>query len=322
MSDLRIQYDEEMVGAGHPTKEDTLNRLMLAEHDSTGLHQRATLPAQEEDPATAAAQGALYVKNSGGQAELFFRGAQSGAVTQITKGGAVSGNQAAALVGCLPAWSSAEAFTMTSGEVDILGSLYQVPAVLTKSGQSDLTASAWLYLKATPPASGSGLDESCLSLDLTAPVWSDAYKAWYIGSGRVIGVLRSDASGGLAPFSCDGRTFQLSSGSIFPLSTSSPATSATALGVGLPALGRLWWYGQAYLSQANAQTYWVYMGSDGTEGSTAGAIAKQNAPGDYVTPFSMMTDASGNVYYHVYWSGTGSLQIHCRGFALPAGLAR
>lgn len=38
MSDQRIQYDEEMVGAGHPTKSDTLNRLMLVEHNSDGTH--------------------------------------------------------------------------------------------------------------------------------------------------------------------------------------------------------------------------------------------------------------------------------------------
>ncbi len=40
MSDLRIQYNEEMVGAGHPTKSDTLNRLMLAEHNHDGTHQQ------------------------------------------------------------------------------------------------------------------------------------------------------------------------------------------------------------------------------------------------------------------------------------------
>lgn len=39
MADLSIQYDEEMVGAGHPTKEDTLNRLVLAEHNSDGTHK-------------------------------------------------------------------------------------------------------------------------------------------------------------------------------------------------------------------------------------------------------------------------------------------
>ena len=322
MSDLRIQYDEEMVGAGHPTKEDTLNRLMLADHDSAGLHQRATLVVQEDDPDTETDQAALYVKNSGGLAELFFRGADGGEVIQLTSDGELNGVQAATLVGCLPAWSSANIFTLTSGEVDIRGSLYRISSTLTKDGQSGFATYTWLYIKLSAPSSGNELDADCVALDATPPQWSDAYKAWYIDTERVIGMIRSDASGGLEPFSCDGGIFQLSSGSIFPLSTSSPAASATALGVGLPALGRLWWYGQAYLSQANAQTYWVYMGSDGTDGSTAGAIAKQNAPGDYVTPFSMMTDASGNVYYHVYWSGSGSLQLHCRGFALPAGLAR
>ncbi|MCB2192967.1 MAG: hypothetical protein KQI62_15455 [Deltaproteobacteria bacterium] len=322
MSDLRIQYDEEMVGAGHPTKEDTLNRLMLAEHDSAGLHQRTTLLVQEADPDTETDQAALYVKESSGLAELFFRGADGGEVTQLTKGGAVSGSGSAALVGCLPAWSSANVVTLGSGEVDIQGSLCQISSTLTKTGLSGFSAHTWLYLKVQAPASGSEIDAACITLDTTAPSWSDVYKAWYIGPERVIGVMRSDGSGGIASFSCDGRTYQISSGSIFLLNTSSPATSPTALGVGLPSLGRLWWYGQIYMSQANAQVYWIYMGSDGTEGSSAGAIAKQNAPGDYITPFSMMCDAAGNVYYHVYWSGSGSVQVHCRGFALPAGMAR
>ncbi len=39
MSDLRIQYQEEMVGAGHPAKADTLNRLVLAEHGIDGAHK-------------------------------------------------------------------------------------------------------------------------------------------------------------------------------------------------------------------------------------------------------------------------------------------
>ncbi|MBU1274085.1 MAG: hypothetical protein KJ720_01790 [Proteobacteria bacterium] len=322
MSDLRIQYDEEMVGADHPTKEDTLNRLMLAEHDSAGLHQRATLVVQGADPDTGAGQAALYTKESGGLAELFFRGAGGGEVLQLTKAGAVSAGAPAAITGCLPAWSSASAFTLGSGALDIGGSLFEIPGAITKTGQSGFAANTWLYLKVYAPASGNEIDAAAVALDATTPQWSDAYKAWYIGTERVVGVMRSDGSGGLAAFSCDGKIFQLSTTSIFALSTSSPATTATALSVGLPALGRLWWYGQAYLNQANAQTYWVYMGSDGTEGSAAGAIAKQNAPGEYVTPFSMMSNASGNVYYHVFWSGSGSLQIHCRGFALPAGMAR
>ncbi|MBN2437975.1 MAG: hypothetical protein JXL20_05170 [Deltaproteobacteria bacterium] len=38
-ADQRIQYTEEMVGAGHPTKGDTLNRLMLIEHNTDGTHK-------------------------------------------------------------------------------------------------------------------------------------------------------------------------------------------------------------------------------------------------------------------------------------------
>ncbi len=38
-ADQRIQYTEEMVGAGHPTKSDTLNRLTLVEHNTDGTHK-------------------------------------------------------------------------------------------------------------------------------------------------------------------------------------------------------------------------------------------------------------------------------------------
>jgi len=41
MSDQRIQYTEEMVGNGHPTKADTLNRFGNVEHDTDGTHQKA-----------------------------------------------------------------------------------------------------------------------------------------------------------------------------------------------------------------------------------------------------------------------------------------
>ena len=47
-ADQRIQSTEEMVGAGHGTKADTLNRLTLVEHDSDGTHNAtavATLKA-------------------------------------------------------------------------------------------------------------------------------------------------------------------------------------------------------------------------------------------------------------------------------------
>lgn len=39
MADLSIQYTEEMVGANHPSKADTLNRMALVEHNNTGVHK-------------------------------------------------------------------------------------------------------------------------------------------------------------------------------------------------------------------------------------------------------------------------------------------
>ena len=39
MADQRIIYTEEMVGASHPTKDDTLNRHALIEHDNDGTHK-------------------------------------------------------------------------------------------------------------------------------------------------------------------------------------------------------------------------------------------------------------------------------------------
>jgi hypothetical protein len=38
MADQRIAYTEEMVGSGHPTKADTLNRLALVDHGTDGQH--------------------------------------------------------------------------------------------------------------------------------------------------------------------------------------------------------------------------------------------------------------------------------------------
>ena len=43
MTDQRIQYTEQMVGANHPTLPDTLNRALLVEHNSDGTHDAANV---------------------------------------------------------------------------------------------------------------------------------------------------------------------------------------------------------------------------------------------------------------------------------------
>ena len=49
MANLRILATEEMVGYGHATKTDTLNRLMMVEHNEDGTHISAVLKNIIED---------------------------------------------------------------------------------------------------------------------------------------------------------------------------------------------------------------------------------------------------------------------------------
>src|SRR3990170_1471590 len=44
MADQRILYNEQMVGSGHPSKADTLNRLALVEHNVDGTHTYSSDP--------------------------------------------------------------------------------------------------------------------------------------------------------------------------------------------------------------------------------------------------------------------------------------
>ncbi|MFH2127651.1 MAG: hypothetical protein ABIK12_14135, partial [Pseudomonadota bacterium] len=237
-----------------------------------------------------------------------------------TQGGVLNAGPPAAIAGCLPAWVSSSSFTLGSGALDILGKPYVIPSTLTKSGLSGFSASVWLYLKAAAPASGNELSAGEISLDATSPSWSDTYKAWYIGSDRVIDVLRSDGSGNLAETRNNGRVV-FASPSAF-LSTSSPATSDTALSVGLPPLGSLLFYGSIYVSLSNAQAYQVFMSCYSATSGNGDLIHEGYAPASYGRPFTKMASASQQVTYKTVWNGNGSLALYLHGFALPAGMRR
>ena len=62
MADQTIQYTEEMVGAGHPTKADTLNRALLVDHNTDGTHEKLTVGSD--------ADGDMYYRASSALARL------------------------------------------------------------------------------------------------------------------------------------------------------------------------------------------------------------------------------------------------------------
>ena len=103
MADQRIVYTEEMVGAGHPTKTDTLNRLALVEHATDGTHDTVTLNKQTSAPSTTSDQGAVYTKVIDSAAELFYRADSDGDETQLTSGGALNISGGGAGHGLMPA---------------------------------------------------------------------------------------------------------------------------------------------------------------------------------------------------------------------------
>ncbi|MCB2227257.1 MAG: hypothetical protein KQH53_11320 [Desulfarculaceae bacterium] len=186
MADLRIAYDEEMVGAGHPTKEDTLNRLVLAEHNSDGTHKNAS-------PGLLLGLGCEY--------------------------------------------ASASSVLLKPGGLEMGGVLYRAETAITLGGLGGLSADTWYYLMATPPATGSELSASEISLQAGAPAFDGAKNGWYSGSARCLGCLLTDGSGGVLEFFTSGGWWVPN----VPLLVvnGAPGSGWTSVNANLPALGRL-----------------------------------------------------------------------------------
>jgi hypothetical protein len=85
-SNLKIQYNERMTGENHPTRTDTLNRLMAPDHEQDGHHKWVMLH-ENANQSTGADQFLLLAKNDGTQTELYGRSESDGTVFQITKDG-------------------------------------------------------------------------------------------------------------------------------------------------------------------------------------------------------------------------------------------
>ncbi|MEW5911287.1 MAG: hypothetical protein AB1814_01925 [Thermodesulfobacteriota bacterium] len=169
MADLRIQYDEEMVGAGHPTKDDTLNRLVLAEHNNDGTHKAEAAESMGINDA-----GLLSAYNG-----LFLSYYDA---THLTVHGGV------VLIQGVP--------------YALAGALQYAPGPNGAPGDNN-----WWYCTVTPPAGGgTTLTDAEFSGSTTSPTYDETLGYWYIGSAatRVIGFCKT-VSGYIQAFAMNGR---------------------------------------------------------------------------------------------------------------------
>ena len=88
MSDLRTQYDDDLVGADHAAREDTLNRLFLGGQepvfrDVDGKNLAVPYKATEQVPQTGEGEIALYAADDGSGTALFLRLSQNGDSTRL-----------------------------------------------------------------------------------------------------------------------------------------------------------------------------------------------------------------------------------------------
>ncbi len=137
MADQRIQYTEEMVGAGHPTKADTLNRLMLVEHGTDGTHGGAigNFGAEHNTDGTH--------KSTNVYTDLITKGPTIDVRAYGAKGDGVTDDTAAL--------NSALAASAGKGICHIprTGNYYVISAPLTIYDNTHVQLDGWVYLKSS-----------------------------------------------------------------------------------------------------------------------------------------------------------------------------
>ncbi|ADK86090.1 hypothetical protein Deba_2736 [Desulfarculus baarsii DSM 2075] len=240
MSDQRIQYTEEMVGANHPTKSDTLNRLALVETDIDGHGKARFLKEQTTIPGPASGEGVLYAKADGADTCLYYRA--NGSSVLVARPSAPAFKALGFISGLQASKQDDARLLVRAGAVEIGGGIYYLPEDTTISpGCVNGVNLVWRALTVTPPASGDTLSADNFhnfytTLDgLVRLSWRNG--GWYITDNtahRVIGLYPS-ANGALTNYATVGGMYRLGLG-LTVLDTTSPPTSNTNVNICLPIL--------------------------------------------------------------------------------------
>ncbi|MEO0250200.1 MAG: hypothetical protein ABIN58_11880 [candidate division WOR-3 bacterium] len=225
--------------------------------------------------------------------------------------------------------------TIGGFSIEINGRVYTLGSSTDKT-VTGLSASTWYYLFAQAPSSGTELSASDITYSSTAPTYDHAKCGWYdtTGDKRCFGVFYSDSSSQVMNFIQTGRLVFLMEPITF-LSTTTPASTWTAVSVGGPSLGSLL-VSIGGRSQSNSSGYGVYgyVRSYGQSDAVfVGGLDVSNNASTYVTlPGAtksvvvgglprLLTNTSGQIEYKVSSSSysISSYKLYLREFWLPGG---
>lgn len=226
-----------------------------------------------------------------------------------------------------PQYYSTTQIIIPKGDIEINGDIYIVGSDITIT--PTLTASVWHYVYVSVPSSGIYLSSSDITVSTTSPTFNSSKRAYYDGTNakRCIGVFRTTSDPYIYKWSENGSNYYDLYTSIGILSTTSPATTSTAISSGGPSLGKILVNIGARVqipSGGVANYVWLWNGDStyNVQSSANAAVGLYRSDTSYskyiVGNKAVMTNSSNQIKYYV--NGTIDLQLKLNGFWLPKGM--
>lgn len=314
-TDQRIQYTEEMVGANHPSKSDTLNRLNQVEADIDGHGKVRFLKEQSTTPTVPTDEGALYTADDGGETVLYYRAdGESAEVARPGLGLAPPGY----IAGLQISRSGDTAITIQPGAVEIDGKLYVLESAVTIT----VSVTASLYWRgiqvSSLPSAGNVLASTnfsdCAATNITKN--SNGTYWQYVGysTRRVIGMYPAVDSAIISGFRVYGDKYYCYTQVI---DDGTPPTTSTTYGVGLPVTSDSAGMIGHYIASANAT-------GGGARLAISSGIVMLQAGGDYVAGWLHLRSTDGQASFMVTSTGgtANDFDVRLYYMDIPAGMAR
>ena len=206
--------------------------------------------------------------------------------------------------------------TISGFTIEIGGVNYTLGASTDKA-VSALTASTWYYLFAQAPGSGTALSATEITYSATPPTYDHAKEGWYTSTKRCFGVFYSDASSKVEDFVYARGVYSLNTTPRVLLSTGSPATTATLVGAGVPALGKIACDINLNFVETTGVSYGYLENGDQSSGQTFFGHTVTNGIGGVTG--SLLTNSSQQIKYWTTIASSLTINLSLWRFYLPGG---